>query len=758
MTSATLRTSAGPRVDAHPKVTGRALYTEDLPSPHGMVYGRVLLSPYSHARIRTLRSEKAERLPGVVAVLTREHLAGGGPLLRPGEFVGSAAADRPLIATGKVRFDGEPVAAVAAETLAIADRALELVEVEYEELPAVFDVREAVAPGAPLVHEERGSNFVGEFRFGWGDVEDGLRRSDHVSEHTLVFPHVFHYPMENVGTSLAQFVGDEALLWAPIQHLFEAVREIGELFHLEPNKVRIRTPYIGGGFGAKELKPSMVIALWLARQMGRPVKMVPSAEESFRNDSRHPVVYRARTGVRRDGAIEAWDIELLVNNGAYGPTPLCARLAAMASWGPYRVPHLRVAARAVYTNTVPAGAFRGVGKAQATWGCETHVDMTARELGMDPVEFRLKNLLHRGDLVVEGTTPLDADLQDLTRRAVKAMGWDGHSRRVGAIATALPAESPLVRGRGLAVSLRHGHLGTGRSYATAKMDRTGRVRVLHNATEIGEGVYTVIRRVAAETLELPEHQIEVSDPDTSANPYYDGVSSQRSTVCLGLAVQRACEDLKRELLDVAAQAKGSRPEEWRLAQGRLWHGEQDFSLEEVIRGLGPQVTVLGKGSYSTPRATNPFGGVVPHWSVSVGAAEVEVDKETGESRLLRYVTVGDIGKAINPVSCHAQLDGGAVMGLGDTLFEEVVYGQGHMENGDAFQYRVPLMHDLPEAFFSEFAENGDGPGPMGSKGMAQVSIVVVAPAVGNALYEACGARVTDLPITAEKVLRALGTL
>jgi CO/xanthine dehydrogenase Mo-binding subunit len=758
-TMATIETQDQPRIDSLDKVTGRAEYTEDTVDPPGTVCGQVLLSPYSHARIRSIDSSKAEQLPGVLSVLTREHLKGLNPIIPRGggeggggPFASKHLPDQAFIATEKVRFDGDVVAAVAAETSAIADYAIELIEVEYEELIPIFDPLDAIKEGAPLLHEAKGSNVVGEFNFGWGDVDKAFKESTQVFEDTFVFVNVFHHPMENVGVCVAEFRDRLVTLTAPIQHIYNGREEICSVFGLEPDQVRIKMPYIGGGFGAKELKPSMLCAIWLARETGRPVKMASSVQESFRNDSRHYIVYKAKIGVDPEGIITAMDIDLLVEAGAYQTGSMGAtRLAGIASWGPYRTPNLRVHAPCVYTNKVPAGSFRGVGKAQVTWGCESLIDSVARGIGVDPLEFRRKNILHRGEQVVEGTTPLDADFVDLMDRASEAIGWDGLIDN-----NPEATDSRIVKGRGMAVSLRHGYLGSGRSYAIATIDRRGTVTIRQNATEIGEGIYSIVSRVASETLGIPQEYIRVTHPDTFQNPYYDGVSSQRSTVCMGNAVQEACEDLKRELIEVASKSKGGSPEEWRVAEGRLWRGEEDFSFGEIASSLGGAVTVMGSGAYSTARAENPFGGIVPHWAVSVAAAEVEVDIETGHVKLLKFGTVVDVGKAIIPVSAKAQVEGGATMGIGNALFEECVYRDGQFLNGDDMQYRLPLMEDIPEWWETVMVENEDGPGPMGSKGMAQTSIVVVAPAIGNAIYDATGIRIKQLPITPERVLQAMG--
>ncbi|MBI2986435.1 MAG: xanthine dehydrogenase family protein molybdopterin-binding subunit [Deltaproteobacteria bacterium] len=736
------------RVDIRAKVTGQALYTEDLLLPPGALFCAILRSPYSHARVRSINIEKAKRLPGVLAVLTRDHLGGMSSYTH---------RSQPFIAMGKVRFQGEPVAGVAAESLAIAGEAVALIEVEYEELPAVFDVREARKPDTPLVHEERGGNLVGEFRIGWGDIEEGFRESDRTFEGSYFFPTVFHYPIENIGVCIASVRGGEIELVAPVQHPFSGKREVAELFGVEPDNVRIRMSYVGGGFGSKEVKPEHIIALCLARQTGRPVTFIPSVEDSFKTGVRHSMVWRAKTGVKSDGTLMALDIELSVDKGAYGGAKGAAVRGASLAWGPYRIPHLRVVAHSYYTNKVPAGAFRAVGRAQTTWGFESHYDMIARELGIDPMEFRLKNFYRRGDQVFEGTGPFDSDMDDLLSRAVRAIGWDGRSKRVGTKKMAPEAGSKVVQGKGMAVSLRHCYSGTSDAWVTVTVDRSGVVKVRHAGVEIGQGIYTMLARVAAETLGIPDSQVQVTHPDTN-NPYFAGVGSSRSTVTLGNAAQRACEDLKRELREVAARAKGGKAEDWRFEGGRLLYGEQSFSIGDIVAAEGASLVVMGKGWFATPRYNNPWQGVVPHWNPSAAAAEVEVDAETGKVSLLQYANVADVGKAIHPLACRGQLDGGAIMGLGNTFYEEMVYRDGQLLNGDPFQYRLPLLPDLPEKFFSLMVENGDGPGPMGSKATAQVAVSPIAPAVANAIYEAIGVRITELPITPEKVLRALGKL
>jgi len=749
------------RVDLKEKVVGKAKYVEDLPDLPGMVYGAQLLSPYSHARILSIDSSKAESLPGVLGVVHREQLNGFNPLLAaPKHEHFKLRSDESFIAVDKVRFDGELVAMVAAEDLRAARRAAGLINVEYEALPPVFNAGEALLPGAPLLHEDRGSNLLLEDKLEWGDVERGFQEAERIFEERYSSPSMFHHPMENVGGCIAQFANDEIALWAPTSSPFRDAQEIAHFFGLDPDRVRLRVPYIGGGFGSKIITNSMLAALFLSRKIGRPIKLVPSAEESFRQNSRHAMVYKAKVGVKRDGTLTALAVDLVVDTGAYTTGAATAtHNAVISAWGCYRIPHLSIKARCAYTNKVPASHTRATGKVQTTWGIECAIDSVARQMGIDPTEFRKKNVLRRGEFVAKGTPSMDTDYLDLMEQAVSAMQWDGSSSPVPGSATAAGARPRKARGRGMALSLRHGSQGGGRAYAMATIDSQGIVKIQHNAPEIGQGTHNLMSVVASRTLGIPQGQIRIGQPDTAVHLPFTGVSAQRTTMQMGNAVESACENLKRELVALAVQMRGGSAEEWQAAEGRLWRAENSFSFGEIVRTLGGNSVVKSIGFHSTRPAEkdSAFSGM-DHWAPSAGAAEVEVDCETGELRVLQFSVVADAGKAIHYPSAKAQVEGGAVMGFGHALFEEVVYQDGQLLNGHPSQYRLPVMADIPEAFHASMLENEDGPGPFGSKGMSQTSIVTVAPAIGNAIYDAIGARVRSLPITPEKVLRALGKI
>jgi len=750
---------AAPRIDLKDKVTGRAQYVEDLPDLPNTIYGAPLLSSYSHAKILSIDSAEALKMPGVLGIVDRDHLDGVNPRLKvaPHEHF-KLIDDQDFVAIDKVRYDGDHVALIVAEDLHTAERALEKIHVEYEPLPSVFDAGEALAVGAPILHEERGSNLLLEDSLIWGDVDEGFRQAERVFEETFSSPSMFHHPMEPVGGCLVHYMNGEVNMWLPTSSPMRDAAEFAHFLGLEPDKVRLRVPYVGGGFGSKIPTTANFAALLASRRLGRPVRLVPSAAYSFRQNSRHAEVFKAKVGVQADGTITALDVDLLVDTGAYttgGAT--AAHNSVISAWGCYRIPNLRIKGRCVYTNKVPAGHTRATGKVQTTWGIECMMDGVARQLGMDPYEFRKKNALMRGDFVCKGTPRMDTDYLDLMAEAIAGIGWDGKSNLTPSMDST--NGSRWARGRGMALSLRHGSQGGGRAYAMVTMDARGVVTIQHNAPEIGQGTHNLFSVIAAQTLSLPQEQVRVRTPDTAVSLPFAGVSAQRTTMQMGNAVHNACNDLKRDLLGIAAQAKGGKAEEWQLIQGRLCWGETSFAIADIIRLIGGGVVLKAVGYHSVPPMVkdSAFAGM-DHWAPSGAAVDLEVNRDSGELRILGYAVIADAGKAIHYPSAKSQVDGGAVMGFGHALFEETIYQEGQFQNGDPFQYRLPVMEDIPQNFYSSMLEKGDGPGPFGSKGMAQTSIVTVGPAIGNAIYDALGVRIRSLPITPEKILRAMGKL
>jgi CO/xanthine dehydrogenase Mo-binding subunit len=774
-----------PRVDARDKVTGEAKYVEDLPDLPGMVYAACLRSPYSHARVVAIDTSRAEALPGVVGILDRAHLEGvdASATLDEGPAgVRGTTAELRFITMDKARFQGDLLGMIAAVDRRTAEHAVALTDVEYDIQPPVFSTADALSPDAPLVHEGLGSNLALEDSLEWGDVEAGFAEADRVFEETFSSGNLFQHPMEPAGTCIASVVGDTADLWLSTETPYGIAAQIAALLRIKPENVRVRVPYVGGGFGAKQLIPPMLTAMALSRRTGRPVKYTATAEESFCANARHAMIYQARIGVRADGTLVALDVDLEIDTGAYftGAASV-TRLAVLSAWGCYRLPHFRVRARTAYTNKIPAGHFRATGKTQTTFGIECAMDSVARQMGLSPLAFRLKNVVRRGERLADAWSvqgqpgpadapPMDMDFPDMIRRVVAGIEWDGTpgaatlpgSPAAGSGGARATGEGErgrrIARGRGLALSLRQGARGVGRNYAMATLAADGSVRISHNAPDLGTGVYTIISVIAARVLGIPRAAISVGEPDTSNDLPYFGTNSQRTTVQLGNAVQAACEALKGELVAAAAQALGGPAGEWRVADGRLWRGTLSYSFAEVVRAFKGAVSLKGLGSYSARHSADTAFVGLDHWTPGAAAAEVEVDLDTGEVRVARYAAVADAGKAIHYLSAQRQVEGGIVMGLGNALFEELRYEEGQLQNADAFQYRLPLLRDVPSALPTAIIENGDGPGPFGAKGMSQTSIPCVAPAINNAIYDAVGVHLRSVPFTPEKVLRALGVL
>ena len=739
--------TSAPRVDAIEKVTGRARYAGDIVLP-GMLHGKILRSPHPHAKIRAVDPRGAEDVPGVIAVLTRDDLKDLDP------YYGPVVHDRPLLALDTARYAGEPVAAVAAEDEATAERAASLVRVEYEELPSALGTAAALAAGAPRLHEGpyRGGderlavkpalekNICHHERVVRGDVERGFAEADLVVEDTFTFPMVYHAALEP-HTVLARWDGAGLTVWASAQHPFLVRAELARIFRLPLARVRLIIPYLGGGFGSKSYTKIEPLVAALARKAGRPVRVAQSVGESMHTTRRHSVTCRIKTAVTRDGTLLAKACEIHLDTGAYADNgPQVASRAANRVIGPYRIPHLRIDAFAVYTNSVPAGSFRAIGAPQSIWACESQMDVIAERLGLDPLALRLKNLLRRGEIVRAGMKPLDADIAEGLRKTARALGWRGRATTSG-------------RGLGLACGITNAGAFPV-SIALVRLHADGSATVLAGSTEIGQGVRTVLSQIAAEELALPLSQVTVARGDTDAMPFDRSTGASRSTTLMGLAVQRAAREVRSQLVAVGARLWRARAAAIVLRDGTLRAGRKTMSYADAVaRHFGlPGGELIGRGIVRPPggKPLNPV-----FWEIGIGGADVSVDRETGRLRVRRYVTAADVGRAINPRETEAQDEGAAMMGLGHTLVESIRYEDGQILNPNLIDYRVPQFTDLPDEFEAILVENEDGPGPYGAKGMGEGGIVGVAPAVANALARATGVRIRDLPLTPERVWRAL---
>lgn len=740
------------RVDAAEKIRGEARYVGDMSIP-GMLHGRVLRSPLPHARIVSIDTSAALARPGVVGVLT------GADLMDIDPYFGHAIRDRPIVAIDEVRFVGEPVVAVAAVNEATAEAALADIAVEYEELPVVGTIEEALAPDAPLVQSgelrpglfhglgtlaPRDGNVCYRYRFARGDVDDVFAKADIVVEGEYTFPGVYQYAMET-HTVIAQWEAGEVTLWATCQHPFLVRAEIADLFDLPLGRVRVIVPYLGGGFGSKSYTKMEPLTVALARKVGRPVKVVNRVDESMVTTRRHGARARMRTAADRNGRLLAREVELWFDTGAYADNgPRVTATGGDSAPGPYRWSAVRVDAACVHTHTAPSGSYRAFGASHIQWVGELQVDEVARRAGLDAVEIRRLNLLRPGEEVRPGGKPLDADLAGDVQKVAAALGWD-RPREPGT-------------GRGVSVGL----LAAGAhpvSSAIVRLEADGEAIVLVGSTEMGQGQRTAFAQIAAEVLAMPAERVRCRGTDTQFTPYDRSTGASRSTTLAGLAVQRAAAEVRADLEAIARQVWPDAPEgAIELREGAAWFGEQVRTYPELIArrfGLsGGQL--IGEGGVH-PAGTGSYAEGPVFWEVCIGAAEVAVDRETGVVSVRRTATVADVGRAINPQLIERQDEGATMQGIGNALFEEMVFQDGLLLNDNLLEYRVPTIRDLPPSSECVIVENEDGPGPFGAKGCGEGAFAGIIAAIATAVADA-GVPMHELPLTPERVWRRMKEL
>jgi CO/xanthine dehydrogenase Mo-binding subunit len=723
-----------PRRDAREKLRGKAQFAGDIVVPR-MLHGKVLRSPLPHARVTAIDPSAAEAMPGVVCVLTAADLADLDP------YWGHAIRDRPVVAIDRVRFAGEPVAAVAAEDEGTAAAALERIDVSYEALDVLGTIEQALRPDAPVLHEEplrpglfhglgelapADGNVCYRYDLDRGEIEAVFAHADFVVEGEYTFPAVYQYAMET-HTVVAQVEEGEITLWASCQHPFLVRAEIAALFQVPISSVRIVVPYLGGGFGSKSYTKMEPITVALARKAGRPVRIQNRVSESMVTTRRHGMRCRMRTALNREGRLLGREVECWFDTGAYADNgPRVTATAGDAAPGPYRWAAYRVDAACVYTNTAPAGSYRAFGATHLQWIGELQIDELARRAGLDPLEVRRTNLCTPGDELRAGGKPLDADLVGDVERVAAAVGWG--------------TEKPAGTGRGVSVGL----LAAGAhpvSSAIVRMEADGNAVVLVGTTEVGQGARTVFAQIAAEELRLPPERVTVRGADTRFTPYDRSTGASRSTTIAGLAVKRAAEQVRAQLVEIAGSADVA----------------SDSYPELFVRHFGlAGGELIGRGEVA-PEGTGSYAEGPVFWEVCVGAAEVAIDEETGLVRVVKTATVADVGRALNPLLVERQDEGGTLQGLGNALFEELVYEDGLLLNDTLFDYRVPTFEDLPDEMHCIVVENGDGPGPYGAKGCGEGSLAAVTAAIATAVADA-GVPVTELPLTPERVWRRIQEL
>jgi CO/xanthine dehydrogenase Mo-binding subunit len=755
------------RADGRLKLAGQAEFTGDIRLP-GMLYGAVLHSPVAHARIVSVDTAEACKLDGVVAILTGDDLSDLDP------YYGHALRDRPIVAVGKVRFVGEPVAVVAAESQVAADTAVTRINAEYDELPVAASLAKALAPDAPLIHDEparpgsahglgklpdRDGNVCYRYSFRRGDTERAFAEAAVVVEGDYTFPAVYQYSMET-HTTIAHWHGGELTLWSSCQHPFLVRQEIAVLFGLPLDLVQVIVPFLGGGFGSKSYTKMEPLAAAIARKAGRPVRILNGVHESMITTRRHNMTCRMRTAAAADGTLLGRTAQAWLDTGAYADNgPRVTATAGDAAPGPYRWQAVEVEAHCVYTNTGPAGSYRAFGATHLQWIAESQVDEVARRLSVDRLEIRRRNLLRPGEEVRPGGKPLDADLVGDVEKAAAAIGWAEGSQGGGSPrGSGVPSGKR--RGRGVSVGL----LAAGAhpvSMATVRMGPDAAVTVLVGTTELGQGARTVMAQIAAEVLHVPPGQVVVRGTDTRYTPYDRSTGASRSTTVAGLAVQRAAQDVLDALLETAAARLEAPPQLLTPAEGAICDDAgRAMTHAELVRARfgfdGGEL--IGHGRVQPEGGSGSYAEGPVFWEVCVAGAEVEVDLETGVITVLRTSSVADVGRAINPQLVTRQDEGATLQGLGNALFEEMNFAaDGMLLNDTLLSYRIPAFTDLPASMTCTIVENGDGPGPFGAKGCGEGALAAIPAAIVNALADA-GVPMNTLPLTPERVWQRIEEL
>jgi CO/xanthine dehydrogenase Mo-binding subunit len=753
-----------PRLEAREKVTGRAAYIADL-TRAGMLHGAILASPHAHARIAGYDIAAALALPGVACIVTGDDIGEH----RFGAFI----KDEPVLAKGKVRYVGEPVCGVAAEDEATARAAARLIEVTYEELPAVLSPEAAMAPGAALVHEDNqrylrvaptecGGNLAWATSFAEGDVDAAWARCDVVVEGEYETQAQAHVAIEPCGALAEIDAAGRVTLWSSNQSVFRVQANVCEGLGLPMSRLRCLTPRVGGGFGNKMEMHVQGITVALALVAGRPVRLILSREEDFEMVRlRHPYRIRAKTGATRDGVLLAREVEVVVDCGAYGDdSPGVLGFSMLMARGPYRIPNLRAHGRLYYTNKIRFGAFRGFGNPQVSFATEDQIDEIAERLGRDPLELRRQNAVRKGDCWVGGG----------------AIGSDGFVRCLDAVREAapwasrrsLPARPGTRRALGLACSSHiSGLLSTA---AIVRLLEDGTIVLNTGAVDIGQGSDTVLAQICADSLAVPIDQVAVASPDTDGSPYNWGTTASRVTHMTGRAVVMAAGEVERKIKAQAAEIIECAEADLELRPGgrvgligvpakELTF--RDVSLRAHWAAGGP---IVGTGSliYDKPTVDpkRTVASGVPFaqigiFSFAATLCDVEIDEATGKTRVLEAWSACDVGKAINPGAVEGQIQGGFAQGLGFALYEEVVWEGARIANPSLMDYKIPTTLEVPHAVHALIVEEPEPDGPYGAKGIGEIPICAVAPAITNAIAAATGRRLRRLPVKPETVLGAL---
>ena len=730
------------RVEGPAKVTGEARYTADIMLP-GMVWGKVLRSPLPHAKIVSIDTREAEQMPGILAVLTAKDL--------PDLLTGLLVYDMPVLAIDRVRFIGEKVAVVAAEDPDMAEDALASIDVEYEEMPAVFDAHEAMKSEAPLLHPDYRSyahapekffsdipNVHSHVTWELGDIDKGFALAKQVFEHTFNTPAVHQGYIEPHASVVAIDPDGRVNVWLSNKMPVRARELLADVIELPEERIVIHLAQIGADFGGKGSLMDAPLCYHLAKRTGRPVKMVMTyTEELMTGNPRHPTSIFLRTGVTEEGQIVARQAKVVFNSGAYAafkPVPFVNIPGAKDAAGVYGTPHIRIDAYSVYANCVPSGHFRAPGDLQVNFAVESSMDMIAEDLGLDRLEFRKQNLLKDGDWVPGGPQLEEVRVAETLAAAVKASSWNQ------------PKSQP---NRGLGLAISHRLIGTGEANTQLTLKEDGTIQVLTPVPEVGTGAHTILQQIVAETLFLPLDQVRV---ETASEIFKtdSGSGASRVTYVGGQVVQQAAGELMKLILAAGAKGLGCAENEVVFEGGRVVCSDSDGSLSLVeVAKLGGD----GKSALRVKKLLNLSEGP-PMTTFTAQVVELEVDPETGQIRLLDVVTAHDVGTIINPLGHQGQIEGGLLQGVGFGLLEELRMEDGQVSTLNLGDYKLPNIRDIPP-LTTVLVEEELGPAPFHGKAIGESSITPTGAAIANAVYDAVGVRFHDLPINAEKVYWAL---
>ncbi len=739
------------RIEGYDKVTGEADYVADIKLP-GMLCGRILRSPYPHARIVSLDTRKAEKLRGVRAVVTAEETIKRG--------WGAFFPDQYPLSVGKARYVGEEVAAVAAIDPDIAEEALDLIDIEWEPLPAVFDAEEAMKDGAPLIHDDKKNNIALTIDVERGDVEQAFKQSDIIVEDTFESIPQWHCAIETIGSVADYAASGKYTIYMNTQTLFNARYRIAAALGVRETDVRVIQPAVGGGFGGKSCDDNnAVVAAILAKKARKPVKIINSREEEFLAGCRPRVNMKiwVKMGFRKNGMIRAKQIRVIADNGAYsGKAPAITSVAALRHDTCYKYSDVKTQAFLVYTNKIPTGAFRGFGNPSAEWAVEQTIDKGAHALGIDPLEIARINAAEPGYISPHGNNVKSCELKQCIDMVENMMAWK--KRR---------SDRKPDTGLGIACTVHVSgkrHFGDyDGSSATIKINEDGKALIISGEGECGQGAGTALCQIAAEELGIPLEDVEFSQADTDLTTFCLGAFGSRLTYVAGNAVKDAAQKAKQQLYETAAEMLEANPEDLMSKDGKIFvrgAGDKAVAVGDVARARlfrrnGSPVVAAGSfDADSVLQDPTRYGNESGAYNFGCQAAAVEVDRETGQVKVLKYVAASDCGTVINPVAAEGQVEGSLAQGLGYALIEGLKMEDGRPLNPNFSDYRIASMRDMP-VLEHAFAESYEPTGPFGAKGLGELGMDPTAAVISNAIFDAVGVRIKTLPITPEKVLRAL---